>query len=139
MGQPGWEFLNNGEHSGYYRFRLYQSWKAQVRRGEAHSFIVVIFCSAPTFVIFFVGGGGAMQQKPEVGEIWNVLDGLNGGKDSICSAREFFLSRPKATADRMIEMLIDRVQSLAVRDFVKRLHLVYLVNDILFHLESKVG
>ena len=67
VGQPGWEFLNNGEHSGYYRFRLYQSWKAQVRRGEAHSFIVVIFCSAPTFVIFFVGGGGGYAAKARSG------------------------------------------------------------------------
>lgn len=62
-------------------------------------------------------------------ELTNVLDNLNGTKESIKSAKIWFMQRaPFAPA--LAEALRDRV--FALDDSERQLHVIYLANDILF-------
>ncbi|GMH34261.1 hypothetical protein BSKO_02095 [Bryopsis sp. KO-2023] len=58
-----------------------------------------------------------------------VLEGLNGSKDSIKASQNWFMACSQF-ADGLAMMMARRVQQLG--DFNSQLHIVYLANDILF-------
>lgn len=76
----------------------------------------------------FIGLGGPLPSDVAM-ELNNVLSGLTGAKDSIKSAKAWFMQRaPFAPA--LAEALRDRVFGLD--DSERQLHIIYVVNDILF-------
>ncbi|XP_050218204.1 uncharacterized protein LOC126668977 [Mercurialis annua] len=69
---------------------------------------------------------------PDIGmELTNVLNSLNGTKDSIKGAKTWFMQR-SPFAPALAEALRDRV--LTVDDAERQLHVIYLANDILFDI-----
>ncbi|XP_065849871.1 uncharacterized protein [Euphorbia lathyris] len=67
---------------------------------------------------------------PDVGiELNNVLNSLNGTKESIKGAKTWFMQR-SPFAPALAEALRDRVFS--IDDSERQLHIIYLANDILF-------
>lgn len=65
-------------------------------------------------------------------ELGQVLDSLNGTKDAIKGAKTWFMQHAPLYAYPLAIALRDRVRQL-FQDSERQLHVVYLVNDILFH------
>uniref|UniRef100_A0A7N0RCQ9 Uncharacterized protein n=1 Tax=Kalanchoe fedtschenkoi TaxID=63787 RepID=A0A7N0RCQ9_KALFE len=64
-----------------------------------------------------------------VAELNNILNNLSGTKESIKGAKSWFMQR-SSFAPAMAEALRERI--FQVNDSEKQLHIIYLVNDILF-------
>ncbi|XP_011006670.1 PREDICTED: calcium homeostasis endoplasmic reticulum protein [Populus euphratica] len=62
-------------------------------------------------------------------ELTNLLNTLNGTKESIKSAKTWFMQR-SPFAPALVEVLRDRI--VALDDSERQLHIIYLANDILF-------
>jgi hypothetical protein len=62
-------------------------------------------------------------------ELSNVLNTLNGTKESIKGAKTWFMQR-SPFAPALVEALRDRI--VALDDSERQLHIIYLANDILF-------
>ncbi|CAN0890095.1 Calcium homeostasis endoplasmic reticulum protein [Linum grandiflorum] len=77
----------------------------------------------------FKGLSGPLPPDVAV-ELTNVLNTLNGTKDSIKGAKLWFMQRSSPFAPALAEALRDRVFS--VDDPERQLHIIYLANDILF-------
>jgi hypothetical protein len=65
-------------------------------------------------------------------ELAQVLESLNGTKDAIKGAKAWFMQHAPSFAYPLAAALRDRVRQLAAES-ERQLHVVYLVNDILFH------
>ncbi|GBG79333.1 hypothetical protein CBR_g29483 [Chara braunii] len=84
------------------------------------------------------GGGGGSLGPPRGGglpnelatELFVILDDLTGTKESIKSAKTWFMSRI-GYAEQLAEAMRDRIRQL--EDPERQLHIVYLANDILFN------
>ncbi|CAN1156949.1 Calcium homeostasis endoplasmic reticulum protein [Linum perenne] len=77
----------------------------------------------------FKGLSGPLPPDVAV-ELTNVLNSLNGTKDSIKGAKLWFMQRSSPFAPALAEALRERVFS--VDDPERQLHIIYLANDILF-------
>ena len=76
----------------------------------------------------FKGLSGPLPSDVAI-ELSNVLNNLNGTKESIKGAKIWFMQR-SPFAPALAEALRDRV--FALDDSERQLHIVYLSNDILF-------
>ncbi|GAB2244813.1 hypothetical protein Droror1_Dr00000306 [Drosera rotundifolia] len=63
-------------------------------------------------------------------ELNNVLSNLTGTKESIKGAKMWFMQRSSPFAPVLAEALRDRI--FTIDDSERQLHIIYLVNDILF-------
>ncbi|GAB2261433.1 hypothetical protein Droror1_Dr00002430 [Drosera rotundifolia] len=63
-------------------------------------------------------------------ELNNVLSNLTGTKESIKGAKMWFMQRSSPLAPALAEALRDRI--FTIDDSERQLHIIYLVNDILF-------
>ncbi|TXG62412.1 hypothetical protein EZV62_013775 [Acer yangbiense] len=80
----------------------------------------------------FKGLSGPLPSDVAI-ELKNVLNNLNGTKESIKSAKTWFMQR-SPFAPALAEALRERV--FAVDDAERQLHIIYLANDILFDSDA---
>lgn len=116
---PEYNFLHGGEGAGYFYWVLFNQLTAQPSQPIA--------APAPLDPV--------AQLPPEVATGWSqVLDVLNGSRESITSSQGWFMAcAPYAVG--MATMTARRLQS--TNDFPRILHILYLVNDILLKAKSR--
>nr|KYP71166.1 Calcium homeostasis endoplasmic reticulum protein [Cajanus cajan] len=146
---PSYSFLFGGEGHGYYRYKLWLSTRPP-GIGSSPSML-----GPPPFQQFydqqhhhqhpqsfglpgrpeydqssksFKGLSGPLPSDVAM-ELSNVLNNLNGTKESIKGAKLWFMQR-SPFAPALAEALRDRV--FALDDVERQLHIIYLANDILF-------
>ncbi|KAE8735527.1 putative nucleolysin tia-1 [Hibiscus syriacus] len=112
---PDYNFLFGGEGNGYY-----SSITISILSLSLLLAIQIMF--SPSKAFWSTPSDVAM-------ELTNMLSNLNGTKESIKSAKIWFMQR-SAFAPALAEALRDRIFTL--EDSERQLHVIYLVNDILF-------
>ncbi|MED6144417.1 hypothetical protein PIB30_015421 [Stylosanthes scabra] len=133
---PSYSFLFGGEGHGYYRYKLWLSTRPpggpfnppfpQSSMSMIHPPPNPMMNPSPPNP--FKGLPGPLPSDVAL-ELTNVLNNLNGTKESIKGAKLWFMQR-SPFAPALAEALRDRV--FALDDVERQLHIIYLANDILF-------
>lgn len=150
---PDYGFLFGGDGHGYYRYRLWLATRPPAAAAGVSASMMGAQMHQPPFAPFyeqqqmhpqpfgihgrpdydqpsksFRGLSGPLPSDVAM-ELNNVLNNLNGTKESIKGAKNWFMQR-SPFAPALAEALRERI--FVLDDSERQLHIIYLANDILF-------
>jgi len=139
---PEFAFLFGGPDHAYYQWRrwcMQNGWSEEQVEAQLNAFPAASqeaqppplkHDTVPTHSQTSSGGSAALSPELEA-EFFQFLQNINGSKDTIKNARRWIVKNSASHEARIAELLAAHMQSLQGQSFDRKLHLVYLVSDIL--------
>eukprot|EP00462_Mataza_sp_D1_P017568 CAMPEP_0175173384 /NCGR_PEP_ID=MMETSP0087-20121206/32016_1 /TAXON_ID=136419 /ORGANISM="Unknown Unknown, Strain D1" /LENGTH=438 /DNA_ID=CAMNT_0016464675 /DNA_START=8 /DNA_END=1321 /DNA_ORIENTATION=- len=135
---PDFAFLFGGPDHEYYRWRLWcmQNGSSEDMLQQQLDTYHPNATAPPPVTPLPPGSATSMPAELEM-ELAQIFSTVNGSKESIKTARKWIMSHANQHQARIAECMGLKMSALCRQPFQTRLHLLYLLNDVLVNFQKK--